>query len=120
LFELVVKKFGAYSTWEKSASPGRGKDRVFDDFCANFATLIGANSGDAVKHQIAFGSPIAKGGASHWQPSHAYTAILCQAAALEAKFITSAELPSLVARGNQTARRGVKGISAAPEGQPPI
>jgi hypothetical protein len=96
LFERVVARFGAHSTWANVRSPGRGKDQEFDEFCDDFAKTVGAESGDAVKMQIAFGSPVT--GQSNWDPSHARSAILCMAAAFEAGFISSADFPNLAAR----------------------
>jgi hypothetical protein len=100
LFETVVAKFGPYSTWKKAGSPGGGQDSAFDDFCQTFASTIGANSADAVKHQIAWGTPTPFGGVHDWtNQGHAAVAILNLAAALDAGFIRSKDLPKLLAEG---------------------
>lgn len=69
----------------------------FDKFCEDFAQVVGAKSGDAVKHQIRFAMPETESG-STWK-RHAQTAILNKAAALEAGFIRDSQLPELVATG---------------------
>jgi hypothetical protein len=97
LFERLVEEFGLSLDLGKSSSPGNGKDRKFDEFCQTFSKSVGAESGEAVKMQIAFGSPIAREGTSHWKPGHARNAILCLASAFEAGFITNADFPKLTA-----------------------
>jgi hypothetical protein len=99
LFETLVAKFGPYSTRKKVDSPGNGKDAAFKKFCREFADVVGANSWEAVKHQIAWGSPTRAGGLRDWiSPGHAYNAIL-NPAALDAGFIRRRDLPSLLAEG---------------------
>jgi hypothetical protein len=96
LFEELVTRFGPYSEWEKIGSPGRDLDKKFERFCESMAELVGANSAEAVKHQIRFGLPIP--GIARWQGSgHAMTAILCLAASYQAGFIRSSDLPDLIA-----------------------
>jgi hypothetical protein len=82
---------------KRGGSPGRGLDADFDRFCENFAQVVGAKSGDAVKHQIRFAMRETESG-STWK-CHAQTAILNKAAALEAGFIRDGQLPELVAVG---------------------
>jgi hypothetical protein len=97
LYRRLVKLFGPYDQWKKTASPGGGKDTKFDEFCDGFAKVVGANSGDAVKHQIRFALPETQSG-STWE-SQAQNAILNKAAALEAGFIKDKHLPNLRAVG---------------------
>jgi hypothetical protein len=101
LFETLVAKFGPHSTWEKATSPGKGQDAAFEDFCQQFADVVGASSGEAVKHQIAWGTPTPVGGKEHnWSdPGRAANAIRNLAAALDAEFIRSKDLPKLFAEG---------------------
>jgi hypothetical protein len=94
LFQSLVKRFGPYSGWEKTSSPGRGLDAEFDEFCEAFAKSVEAKSGDAVKHQIRFGSPVTN--ASTWKDGHVRTAILALASAFEAGFINNADLPVIM------------------------
>jgi hypothetical protein len=95
LFGLIVKKFGSYSEWEKTALPGRGLDDEFKEFCETFARTVGAKSGSAVQHQICFALPEPENGkGSRWR-EHAQVAIMCKAAALEMGFISSKHLPEL-------------------------
>jgi hypothetical protein len=99
LFEAIVAKFGPYETWEKSSTPGNGKDAEYKKFCEQFADIVGSTA-DGVCHQIAWGTPTQSGGARDWTDSgRAYQAILCLAAALEAGFVRSKDLPKLVAEG---------------------
>jgi hypothetical protein len=99
LYKQLVREFGALETWEKTNSPGKGRDKQFEKFCEQFAKVIGANSAKAVQHQIRFAMPeTAKG--STWG-RHAQTAILNKAAALEAGFIKDKHLPNLQAVGRQ-------------------
>lgn len=97
LQERLVRLFGPSDVWEKSSSPGRGLDEAFDKFCEASAHVVGAKSGDAVKHQIRFAMPESERG-STWE-RHAQTAILNKAAALEVGFIQDKQLPNLVATG---------------------
>lgn len=53
LYTSVVKKFGPHVSWGKSKHP-KGREKEFNKFCENFATVVGANSGEAVQHQIAY------------------------------------------------------------------
>jgi hypothetical protein len=76
-------------------------DAQYDAFCDAFAIVVGANSGDAVKHQIAFALPSTSRG-STWK-EQAQTAILNKAAALEAGFIVNKHLPELLAVGREAA-----------------
>jgi hypothetical protein len=97
LYKRLVQQFDASDTWEKTSSPGRGRDNDFNQFCEVFAKAIGAKSGNAVKHQIRFAMPETEHG-SNWG-RHAQTAILNKAAALEMGFINDGQLPNLVAVG---------------------
>lgn len=97
LFEELVERFGPHSEWEKATAPGRGMDQEFEKFCELMAELVGANSADAVKHQIAFGSPVT--GVAVWNgPGFVQSAILNLAASFEAGFIVNSELPDLIAK----------------------
>ncbi len=95
LYKRLVQEFGISGTWEKTSSPGRGLDKAFEEFCDMFAKVVGAKSGDAVKHQIRFAMPETEKG-SNWG-RHAQTAIMNKAAALEMGFIRDSQLPNLVA-----------------------
>ncbi len=97
LYQRLVDRFGPYDQWTKKSSPGRELDSAFLDFCASFATAVGAKSGKAVQHQIRFAMPETERGSSWGR--HAQTAILNKAAALEAGFIEDKHLPDLVAVG---------------------
>jgi hypothetical protein len=99
LYRRLVAKFGPLGEWEKSHSPGRGLDADFAAFCASFATVIGAQSGDAVQLQIRFAMPESERG-STWG-RQAQTAILNKAAALDAGFIDDRHLPDLLAVGRR-------------------
>jgi hypothetical protein len=103
LYAQLVHQFGAYATWGKSASPGNGQDAAFDDFCRGFAKIIGANSGDAVRHQIAFALPIS--GKAHWDKSLSRNAIMNLCPAMQSGFITVAQLPNLEATPGKYKRR---------------
>ena len=112
LYCELVRQFGAYKTWQKRHSPGKGRDREFDHFCEAFADTIGASSADAVKHQIAFALPISENGGARWNGGGlAQNAILNIAAAYEVGFITSADFPTLVA-ANRNGKKTT--IAAAP------
>ena len=54
LYQELVKRFGKLPEWTTNNRPGRGLDLEYDLFCESFAKIIGADSGDAVKQQIAF------------------------------------------------------------------
>jgi hypothetical protein len=101
LYERLVALFGPYDEWEKSSSPGRGLDDDFMEFCDHFAQVVGADTGGAVKMQIRFAMPEKNG--SSWDQSHARSAILNKAAALEAGFIGHGHLPELYATGGSLA-----------------
>ncbi len=94
LYRRLVERFGAFDNWVGTSSPGPGHDENFNQFCDDFARVVGAKSGDAVKHQIRFAMPESAGG-SVWQEGHARTAILNKAAALESGFIENRHLPNL-------------------------
>jgi hypothetical protein len=102
LYRQLVKEFGPFAKWEGTSSPGRGHDERFNQLCEEFARVIGAESGRAVKQQIRFAMP-ESGGGSNWDQGHARTAILNKAAALEAEFIENKHLPSLRATGRAPA-----------------
>jgi hypothetical protein len=97
LYRRLVQQFGPYRGWKKTNSPGGTLDTKFDQFCDTFAKAVGAQSGNAVKHQIRFAMPESERG-STWG-RHAQTAILNKAAALEAGFIEDKHLPDLLAVG---------------------
>lgn len=97
LYRRLGKLFGPSEKWEKGGSPGRGLDPEYEEFCTGFAEVVGAKSGDAVKHQIRFAMPESEHG-STWG-RHAQTAILNKAAALETGFIKDSQLPNLRAVG---------------------
>lgn len=97
LYKRLVQLFGAWDKWEKRGSPGRGLDTDFEKFCDIFAQVVGARSGDAVKHQIHFAIPETESG-STWK-NHAQTAILNKAIALECGFIRDQHLPDILAIG---------------------
>jgi hypothetical protein len=99
LFSQLVDRFGPHASWEKHHSPGHGREGEFDTFCSAMAELVGAKSADAVKHQIAWGSPVT--GRSRWNQSHACNAILNLAAALQFGFIKYSDLPTLEATSKQ-------------------
>lgn len=101
LFEQLTEQFGPLSKWEASNKPGRGKDRAYDKFCEQFAKVVGANSGEAVKLQIRFGMPTV--GESSWE-EQAQTAIHCLAASFQAGFIKDRDLPSLRAAGRKNSK----------------
>jgi hypothetical protein len=103
LYARVVKLFGAYDKWEKKTSPGRGLDADYTAFCEAFAKVVGANSGEAVKHQIAFALPSTSNGSTWSRDHHAQVAILNKAAALEEGFIANKHLPDLLAVGREAA-----------------
>jgi len=54
LYQELVKRFGKLPEWETNNRPGRGLDFEYDLFCESFAKIVGADSGDAVRQQIAF------------------------------------------------------------------
>ena len=100
LYRRLVQKFGPSEKWKKTSSPGRGLDPDFEKFCEAFAEAVGADSADAVKHQIRFAMPETDRG-STWG-RQAQTAILNKAAALEMGFIKDGQLPDLLAVGRPT------------------
>ena len=102
LYRRLVEQFGPFDKWKGTSSPGNGSDQKFDEFCENFARVVGAKSGSAVKIQIRFAMPETSGG-SVWEEGHARTAILNKAAALEAGFIENKHLPNLLAVGRTPA-----------------
>lgn len=104
LFARIVTQFGPYVEWKKKSSPGRGLDDAFNEFCDVFARAVGAKSGEAVKHQVAFALPSTSSG-STWK-QQAQTAILSKAAALEMGFIEDKHLPELLAVGRAPVRGG--------------
>lgn len=102
LYRRLVQKFGPSENWKKNSSPGRGLDKDFELFCKAFAQIVGADSADAVKHQIRFAMPETERG-STWG-RQAQTAILNKAAALEMGFIKDGQLPDLLAVGRSLKR----------------
>jgi hypothetical protein len=95
LYGRLVSLFGPYKNWKKKSQPGRDMDDKFNDFCSAFAVAVGAKSGDAVKHQIAFALPETVSG-STWK-AQVQTAISNKAPALEMGFIEDRHLPELLA-----------------------
>ena len=53
LYEILVERFGPFSTWNKTAYP-EGKKEEFYELLTAFAKIVGANSADAVQQQIAW------------------------------------------------------------------
>jgi hypothetical protein len=104
LYQLLVKHFGPYSSWENVRSPGGGQDKAFEQFLNAFAFVAGAKSADAVLHQILFALPQSESGKGSTWTSQASTAILNIAFAYEAEFIENRHLPHLLAvsANNQT------------------
>jgi hypothetical protein len=98
LFEELVERFGPYKDWEMQAAPSRRKRAEFDKFCASFADLVGAKSGEAVKHQIAWAIGVPMNSEHHWDSSQARNAMLNMAAAFDAGFIRNRDFPELTAR----------------------
>jgi hypothetical protein len=95
LYRRLVEQFGPFDKWERASSPGGGNDENFNQFCEDFARVVGAKSGEAVKHQIRFAMP-ESGSGSSYAGGHAQTAILNKAAALEAGFIENKHLPKIL------------------------
>jgi hypothetical protein len=95
LYQRLLQRFGSYATWKNVSSPGAEFDDAFDEFCENFARVIGAKSGGAVKHQIRFALPETERGSTFGR--HAQNAILNKAAALRAGFVEDKHLPDLLA-----------------------
>ena len=92
LYEQLVNRFGAHSTWETPRSPGHGRDEAFDAFCTDYAKAIGAHSSGAVKMQILYGTPNGLTRRSNIQRGHMETYILNLAAAFEMDFIKGTDL----------------------------
>ena len=97
LYRRLFEQFGPLDDWENSNSPGRGLDTAFEAFCSAFATVVGASSAEAVKHQIRFAMPESAQG-SVWE-QQVQTAIGNKAGALEEGFIGDRHLPHLYAVG---------------------
>ncbi|MGA2057961.1 MAG: hypothetical protein ABSG88_21980 [Bradyrhizobium sp.] len=95
LYTRLVRRFGPSDKWKKTSSPGGGRDQDFKDFCEAFAKVVGAKSGNAVKHQIRFAITETEHGSNLGR--HSQTAILNKAAALEMGFINDSQLPNLLA-----------------------
>jgi hypothetical protein len=95
LFERVVEEFGPHYEWPSPSKPARNADK-WCDFLEAFAVVVGADSADAVLMQVKWGMPVDTHEGTHeWFGGRAQTAILCQAAALDAGFIRHA--PDLLA-----------------------
>ena len=97
LFDAVTAQFGSYRTWQDENKPGNGKNKAFDTFCANFAATFRMKSGPGVHHAILYGKPVLPNGAD-WSSS-VERAMRSQLAALDAGFITRADLPTIVKVG---------------------
>jgi hypothetical protein len=54
LYEELLRLFRPHARWENQAYPSKAEKQKFDEFCETFAKMIGAKSGAAVKHQIAY------------------------------------------------------------------
>jgi hypothetical protein len=106
LYRRLVEEFGRFEEWKKSNSPGGGRDAAFEGFCKAFATVVGASSPEAVKHQIRFAMPETDRG-SVWE-QQTQTAIANKAAALEEGFIGDKHLPHLLAVGKGKVTREIK------------
>jgi hypothetical protein len=99
LYEQLVAKFGPHKSWATQSPEGYKK------FCKTFAELVGANSGDAVSHQIqyAIGGP-AENSSHTWYQSHFRNVIRNKAAAFDAGFIDNSYFPRhVVAYGKGSA-----------------
>jgi hypothetical protein len=88
LFKFLKDRFGPLSAWPGS-SPVEGATNLLN-FCNHFAGLVKAKSGRAVLNQVRW--------AVTSQPSvkNISTFFECKAAALDAGFITSKEMPTKV------------------------
>jgi len=106
LYRRLIEQFGPFDEWNNSNSPGRGLDASFDEFCKAFATVVGASSAEAVKHQIRFAMPETEHG-SLWE-QQTQTAIGNKAAALEEGFIGDKHLPHVYAVGKGKTVREIK------------
>ncbi len=97
MFERLVREFGSYDTWGKSEYPSGRKKRyaeVLDELRNCFECLTGKSfATDAIEQQIAFGFTKQQ---SRLGSSHARSFILNKAAALEAGFIKTRQLQSLL------------------------
>jgi hypothetical protein len=98
LYQRLVELFGPLSQWQRTNTPGGKQDAEFDQFCEDFARVVGANSAEAVRMQIRYAMPETDSG-SIWEEGRARTAILNKAAALEAGFIENRHLPNILAYG---------------------
>jgi hypothetical protein len=96
LYESLVLRFGPYASWQKVHTPGYGKDDEYREFCSVFAKAIGANSGDAVQHQIAFALPLPPGARRTWEAGQARVYVLNIAMAFYAGFITNSDFPDIL------------------------
>lgn len=97
LYEALVTRFGAHATWENGAWPSAARRREFDEFCDEFAKLVGAKSGAAVKVQIGWGcGTTGEVGERHWDSSHSRNFVLNMASAFEAGFVTHEDFPAVV------------------------
>jgi hypothetical protein len=94
LYEQLVCRFGPHKDWASTHPPG------YWEFCAVFAELVGANSAQAVSHQIQFALGVRGDSEHHWKSGHARNAILNMSAAFWAGFIDNSYFPSLVAKKN--------------------
>jgi hypothetical protein len=99
LYTELKKRFGPRSEWDSHSRPGRGLDRQYDEFCEAVHKAVGANSAQAVQHQIAFTQPISD--KARWDPSHTRQAIQNLTWALETEFIRASDLPWIIASGKE-------------------
>jgi hypothetical protein len=95
LYDQLVKRFGKLDSWPSQAGP---TDRsAFTKFCNDFAKLVNAESGDAVKHQIAHAVGIHGDGTHLWEQSRFQTVVLNMASAYYAGFVTTKNFPTVIA-----------------------
>jgi hypothetical protein len=94
LYQELTKKFGPLSDWATNNRPGRGLDIEYNQFCVHFAKVIGADSGDAVRQQIAFARQETLPGIRSTR-SVVSNFVLNKAAAYQAGFIVFANFPGL-------------------------
>jgi hypothetical protein len=88
LYEELRKQFGAHKTWPHATLPS--DKEAYHRFLAVFAELVGANSAEAVAHQISFAIQRAT-----LSGEGAQNSILNKAAAFNAHFIDNEELSKI-------------------------
>lgn len=104
LYEKLVKQFGAYETWEKTHSPGRGLDEKYKAFLEAFAIVVEAESARAVAHEVSFIPQALSGENIDWaEPGRARRGVTNVNAAYFAGFVENNVFPSL--NGQSVANR---------------